>query len=266
MTETLAGPEARDGLAIEGLSVAYDGTLAVSDLSMAAGLGRITGLIGPNGAGKTTTFNACSGLLSPTAGTVRLGGHDVTRRGPAARAQLGLGRTFQRVELCSAMTVRTNVSVGVEARAAGANPVRQVFSGRRPAKRIAEGTDAALQLCGIAALADRMVSGLSTGQRRLVELARVLASDFRLLLLDEPSSGLDETETATMSGILRVACTERGIGILLVEHDMSMVMDLCEYIYVLDFGKQIFEGTPAETMGSEVVRQAYLGGDVEAVG
>jgi ABC-type branched-subunit amino acid transport system ATPase component len=107
-----------------------------------------------------------------------------------------------------------------------------------------------------------VVAGLSTGQRRLVELARVLASDFRLLLLDEPSSGLDERETDSMSKVLLTASKDRGIGILLVEHDMSMVMDVCEYIYVLDFGHLIFEGTSADTMASEVVRAAYLGGDV----
>jgi ABC-type branched-subunit amino acid transport system ATPase component len=247
---------------VQRLSIAYAGNLAVSELTMNASVGHITGLIGPNGAGKTTTFNACSGLLQPTAGSVTLFGHDVTSRGPAARAQLGLGRTFQRVEVCNAMTVRSNVSLGVEARVAGANPLRQIVSGRTQTRHIANVTEEALALCGLQGLAERVVAGLSTGQRRLVELARVLASGFRLLLLDEPSSGLDETETESMSKVLLTATRERDIGILLVEHDMSMVMDVCEYIYVLDFGHLIFEGTPAETMASDVVRAAYLGGDV----
>jgi ABC-type branched-subunit amino acid transport system ATPase component len=160
------------------------------------------------------------------------------------------------------MTVRSNVSLGVEARVAGANPLRQVVSGRTQARHIASATQDALTLCGLESIADRVVAGLSTGQRRLVELARVLASGFRLLLLDEPSSGLDETETEFMSSVLLAAVAERVIGVLLVEHDMSMVMDVCEYIYVLDFGHLIFEGTPAETMASEVVRTAYLGGEV----
>jgi ABC-type branched-subunit amino acid transport system ATPase component len=247
---------------VRGLSVAYAGNLAVDQLTMSAGVGLITGLIGPNGAGKTTTFNACSGLVQPTKGSVSLFGTDVTSRGPAGRAQLGLGRTFQRVEVCNAMTVRSNVSLGVEARVAGANPFRQIFAGSTQTRQIAAATEEALALCGLQSLADRLVAGLSTGQRRLVELARVLASGFRLLLLDEPSSGLDETETESMSKVLLTAARDRGIGILLVEHDMSMVMDVCEYIYVLDFGHLIFEGTPAETMASEVVRRAYLGGDV----
>ena len=251
-----------DGLGIAGLSVAYSGNFAVSDVSLGAPVGGITGLIGPNGAGKTTIFNACSGLLQPTDGSVYLFGREVTRRGPAVRAQLGLGRTFQRVEVCNAMTVRENVSLGVEARSAGANPLRQVFAGRGPSRDIAAATEDALELCGLAPLADRLVAGLSTGQRRLVELARVLASEFRVVLLDEPSSGLDEQETDSMGSVLLAAVRDRGIGVLLVEHDMSLVMDLCGYIYVLDFGHLIFEGTPAETIASEDVRAAYLGGDV----
>ena len=246
---------------VRGLSVAYAGNVAVSRLTMTAGLGKVTGLIGPNGAGKTTTFNACSGLLQPSDGSVSLFGRDVTSKGPAGRAQLGLGRTFQRVEVCNAMTVRSNVSLGVEARIAGANPLRQIVSGRPQARRIAAATQDALALCGLESIADHVVAALSTGQRRLVELARVLASGFRLLLLDEPSSGLDEAETEFMSEVLLGAVSDRGIGVLLVEHDMSMVMGVCEYIYVLDFGHLIFEGTPEDTMQSDVVRAAYLGGD-----
>jgi ABC-type branched-subunit amino acid transport system ATPase component len=249
-------------LAVDGLTVAYAGNVAVSHLTMEAAIGRVTGLIGPNGAGKTTTFNACSGLLQPSAGTVSLFGHDVTSLRPAGRARLGLGRTFQRVEVCNAMTVRANVALGVEARLAGVSPLRQIASGRAQARRIASATEEGLARCGLGGIADRVVAGLSTGQRRLVELARVLASGFRLLLLDEPSSGLDETETDFMSRILLGAVRDHGIGVLLVEHDMSMVMAVCDYIYVLDFGDLIFEGTPALVTGSDIVRAAYLGGDV----
>ena len=184
------------GLEVRDLSVAYGGNVAVSGVSLSAPIGRITGLIGPNGAGKTTTFNACNGLLRPKTGSVSLFGADVTSAAPAARARAGLGRTFQRMEVCNAMSVRTNVALGREARMIGNNPLTQIVATRRQRDRLAEAAEDALSICGITSLADRLVGTLSTGQRRLVELARVLAGGFRLLLLDEPSSGLDSDETA----------------------------------------------------------------------
>ena len=250
-----------DGLVVEDLSVAYGGNKAVNGVSLAAPLGRITGLIGPNGAGKTTTFNAASGLLRPTAGTVKLFGTDVTHRSPAQRARLGLGRTFQRMELVNAMTARTNIALGAECRLVGSNPIRQVLSSVAQRRAIHAATDAALEACGIGALADRTVGTLSTGQRRLVELARVLAGGYQLLLLDEPSSGLDEEETGRFAAILQAVLQQRHIGILLVEHDMALVMAICEHIYVLDFGNLIFAGTPAATQASQLVRDAYLGSE-----
>jgi ABC-type branched-subunit amino acid transport system ATPase component len=255
---------AAGGLEVEHLSVAYGGNRAVDDVSLAAPLGRITGLIGPNGAGKTTTFNAVSGLLRPSSGAISLFGVNVTGRPPAVRARMGLGRTFQRMELVNAMAVGTNVALGAECRLVGSNPLTQVLSSLGQRRAIEGATTAALQTCGVAGLADRTVRTLSTGQRRLVELARVLAGGFRLLLLDEPSSGLDEEETHRFGAILRQVVSERGVGILLVEHDMALVMAVCEHIYVLDFGRLIFEGSPTQTQASEVVRSAYLGD--EAVG
>jgi ABC-type branched-subunit amino acid transport system ATPase component len=250
-----------DGLETHGLSVAYGGNLAVSDVSLSAPQGQITGLIGPNGAGKTTTFNASNGLLRPTHGTVHLFGVDVTSANAAVRARRGLGRTFQRVEVVNAMTVRTNVSLGPEARLVAGNPLRQVLTSPAQQRQIAAATDQALEICGIGAIADRPAATLSTGQRRLLELARVLAGGFRLLLLDEPSSGLDEEETHRFGHILTRIVEDRGVGILLVEHDMSLVMAVCDYLHVLDFGHLIFEGTPAETRASPIVRAAYLGDD-----
>jgi len=249
------------GLEAEGLTMRFGGHVAVNDLSFAAPLGRITGLIGPNGAGKTTTFNACSGLLAPSAGHVHLFGHDVTRLGTAARARRGLGRTFQRMELFDAMTVAENVTVGREAGLAGASPLRQVFSRRSERVSVSEAVDEALEVCGLTSLADRRVAALSTGQRRLVELARAYASEFRLLLLDEPSSGLDHSETDRFGEILSSMVAARGLGLLLVEHDMALVMGICQYLYVLDFGTLIFEGTPDEVRASDVVRAAYLGSE-----
>jgi len=249
------------GLETHGLSVAYGGELAVADVTLTAPLGRITGLIGPNGAGKTTTFNACNGLVRPARGSVYLFGLDVSSKDPAARARLGLGRTFQRVEVCTAASVRTNVQLGLEARMAASNPIRQAWSTRRQRRDLQEAVDDALETCGIAALADREAAGLSTGQRRLLELARVIAGGFRLLLLDEPSSGLDSEETARFGAILRGVVEDRRLGILLVEHDMSIVMSVCRYLYVLDFGHLIFEGTPLDAQRSEIVRAAYLGSE-----
>jgi len=249
------------GLDVRDLSVRYGGNVAVAGVSLSAPLGRLTGLIGPNGAGKTTTFNACSGLLRPAGGQVSLLGSDVTHLGPARRARRGLGRTFQRMELFTSMTVAENVALGREAGLGGSNPLRQFVSGRKAAAAIRQRTDEALELCAITDLADRPVEVLSTGQRRLVELARVLAGGFRMLLLDEVSSGLDHLESEHLGTILRKLVDTEGVGILLVEHDMVLVMAVCDYLYVLDFGKPIFEGTPDEVQVSPIVRAAYLGSD-----
>ena len=249
------------GLEVRGLKVRFGGHLAVNDVSLEAPMGRITGLIGPNGAGKTTTFNACSGLLRPTAGQIRLKGANISSRPPAARARLGLGRTFQRMQLFDSMTVAENVSLGREAGLAGGSFLAQLFS--KPADRalLQVSTRDAMQLCGVNHLARAKAGDLSTGQRRLVELARALAGSFDVLLLDEPSSGLDRVETEAFGRVLQRVVRERGTAILLVEHDMSLVMDICEYIYVLDFGQLVFEGPPAEVSASDIVRAAYLGSD-----
>ena len=197
-------------------------------------------------------------MLAPAAGRIFLLGADISPLGPAARARRGIGRTFQRMELFTSMTVAENLVAASDASRAGANPLRQFFATRTERAGTAAAVDAALSRCGLERLADRNVAGLSTGQRRLVELARALVSDFRFLLLDEPSSGLDPQETAAFGGILR-SLVDDGLGILLVEHDMSLVMDVCDYLYVLDFGELIFEGVPAEVQASPAVRAAYLG-------
>ena len=234
------------------------------DLSFRAPLGRITGLIGPNGAGKTTTFNACSGLNRRFDGTVLLHGEDVTRLPPAARARRGLGRTFQSVELCDTLAVAENVRLGHEAALAGANPVRQLAASPSAWRASRAAAAEAMELCGIADLAGVQAGALSTGQRRLVELARCLAGPFDVLLLDEPSSGLDVHETDRFAELLARVVAERGTGVLLVEHDIAFVMRVVPTVYVLDFGELIFEGPPDEVAASDVVRAAYLGTDVSA--
>ncbi len=252
---------ASGSLDVKDLRVTFGGLVAVAGATLSAPTGRITGLIGPNGAGKTTVFNACSGLNSPAAGTVRLNDVSLTRRGPASRARRGLGRTFQQMELFDSLTVWENVALGNEGGRAGMNPLSHLASSPATAKRIDAVTADALAQCDLLSLADRTVGSLSTGQRRLVELARCLAGDFQILLLDEPSSGLDRTETARFGEILRDIVRDRGVGILLVEHDMALVTEVCDYIYVLDFGKLIHHGAAADVVSSKVVQAAYLGGE-----
>jgi ABC-type branched-subunit amino acid transport system ATPase component len=249
------------GLEVERLTVRYGGATAVADLTLSAPLGRITGLIGPNGAGKTTTFNACGGLLRVAEGAVTLFGQSMTTFGPSARARLGLGRTFQRMQLCESLSVLDNVAIAREARNAGRNPLRQLRAAHVHRREILDATRSALDVCGIAHLRERRVADLATGQRRLVELARVIAGGYRMLLLDEPSSGLDAPETAAFGELLSELVERREIGILLVEHDMSLVMSVCRDIYVLDFGRLVFSGTPNDVRRSAVVRAAYLGDD-----
>ena len=250
-----------DGLEVRHLVVRFGGLTAVADQTLTAPRGRITGLIGPNGAGKTTTFNAITGVVRPNEGSVLLFGEEITRLSTQARALRGLGRTFQRMELFETLTVRENVAMGKEAAEAGRNPLAHLVARPSQKRETARRAEAALELCDIAHLAGRRPADLSTGQRRLVELARVVAGDFSVLLLDEPSSGLDGAETERFGQILTTLVAERGLGILIVEHDMALVMSTCDYIHVLDFGKPIFEGTPREVQTSDLVRKAYLGSE-----
>ena len=246
-------------LAADGVTVRFGGLVAVDGVSVAARRGRITGVIGPNGAGKTTLFDACSGLNQLSSGQVLLGDHDVSRRRPSIRARLGRGRTFQQVQLCEPLTVEENVRIGSEAGMVGASAFRHVFRSQ-PQRRDTDVRSAeAMELCGISALASRRVEALPTGQRRLVELARCLAGNFSILLLDEPSSGLDQGETQAFGRLLRRVVTERAVGVLLIEHDLSLTMGICDDLYVLDFGKLIYQGRPAAARESSQVRAAYLG-------
>lgn len=252
-------PAERTGLHIEDLSVRFGGLVAVDGVDLDAPVGRITGLIGPNGAGKTTTFDACSGLNSPARGRILLNGEVISRRSADARARRGLGRTFQVMELCDSLTVAENVALGWEASRAGRKWRTQLAARRHEDEARRRAAAGAMNLCGIAELADLQAGSLSTGQRRLVDLARAMAGPFDVIMLDEPSSGLGPEETLRFAAVLRKVVEERGVGILLVEHDMSLVMDVCDYIYVLDFGRPLFDGTPTQVAASETVQAAYLG-------
>ena len=247
------------GLAIDGVTVRFGGLVASDDVTLYASPGKITGLIGPNGAGKTTLFNACTGLVSPSHGRIRLGGHPLDRAGASARARRGLGRTFQHLELFDSLSVRANVALGAEGRFAGRYPLGHLIATGRQLSEVKRRTQGALALCGIPDIADETVGTLSTGQRRLVEFARCLAGQFSVLLLDEPSSGLDRQETARFGEILRSVVEQRGVAILLIEHDMALVNNVCDRIYVLDSGRNLFEGTKEEVAASPAVRSAYLG-------
>jgi ABC-type branched-subunit amino acid transport system ATPase component len=246
-------------LTIENVTVRFGGITAVDDASLVARGGTITGLLGPNGAGKTTLFNACSGLNRPAAGTVTLGEQVLTGHGSSNRAHRGLGRTFQRMELFESMNVRDNVRTGPAAMFSSRRVLGQLFSTPKETREINERADDALDRCAIAHLADSTVGDLSTGQRRLVELARAIATPFTFLLLDEPSSGLDVQETEDFCEVLLEHVRQTGIGVLVVEHDMALVAQVCERIYVLDFGKMIYSGSTADALQSELVRAAYLG-------
>ena len=251
----------RPDLVVEDVMVRFGGLTAVSNVSLTAPAGTITGLIGPNGAGKTTTFNACTGTVSVVKGRIHLGDSRLDGHSTAVRAARGLGRTFQRMELFDSMTVAQNVALGPEAFMFARRPWGHVLAGLQERRVIAERAQTAMEHCGIVDLAGTIVGVLSTGQRRLVELARALATPFQFLLLDEPSSGLDVAETATFGRILTDFVADTGVGVLLVEHDMALVSSVCSYIYVLDFGRLIYDGPTAEALRSDVVRAAYLGSE-----
>jgi ABC-type branched-subunit amino acid transport system ATPase component len=257
-----AGERRRDEdleLDLERVSMRFGGAVAVRDLSLSARTGRITGLIGPNGAGKTTTFNLCSGLLRPQSGRILVNGRDVTRMSVPGRALLGIGRTFQQVQLFESMTVRQNVSLGYEAYLSGGSIVRQLVPARTDGSTLRDHVNDALQMCGLYDVRGRVVSSLSTGERRLVEIARCLAAPYRLLLLDEPCSGLALTEVEQLGQLLTSIVETYRIGILIVEHQVELVLNMCDYIYMMNFGNLIFEGSAAEVRRADVVRDAYLG-------
>ncbi|HEV3354844.1 MAG TPA: ABC transporter ATP-binding protein [Acidimicrobiales bacterium] len=251
-----------EGLTASEITVRFGGLVALDGVTIAAPRQRITGLIGPNGAGKTTMFNVCCGFQRADRGRIDLAGEDVTKTSPEHRARLGLGRTFQRMELFWSMTVRENVELAVESLHVRDDPLTQlgiVGGGRRVSATVAERAEELMEFAGIEGVADRLASEVSTGQGRLIELARALAREPQVLLLDEPSSGLDPRESAAFGELLTRLVAERGCALLMVEHDMSLVLNICDWIHVLDFGKPLTAGTPADIRASEAVREAYLG-------
>ena len=239
-------------LHVDDVVVRFGGVTAVNHANFQVEAGTVTGLIGPNGAGKTTCFNVITGLQTPTAGRVLLDGRDITRMPVHRRARHGMGRTFQRLEAFGSLSVEDNVRVALD-----------VHDGFRGLLRRVDGSAdleiaALLERVGILEYAEERADSIPTGTARLLEVARALACDPRLLLLDEPSSGLDEAETKAFGSLLlELAAEDRTI--LMVEHDMDLVLRVCHRIHVLDFGSIIAEGTPSEIRTNPVVQKAYLG-------
>ncbi len=239
-------------LDVEGVTVGFGGLLALDEVDLDVEAGRVTGLIGPNGAGKTTLFNAICGLQAMRAGQVRIDGRDVSKLPPHRRARRGLARTFQRLETFGSLSVRDNVNVAWQL-----SQDRLGIIGARDKQVTVDGV---LERVGIAQIADEYVDALPTGLARLVELARALATSPAVLLLDEPSSGLDGPETDAMGDLL-VELADEGLGVLLVEHDVALVMRTCARIHVLEFGRIIAVGAPDEIKGNAAVQAAYLGSE-----
>lgn len=246
---TLVQDRVACALSVRALTVRYGGFTAVNDVALDVPVGAVVGLIGPNGAGKTTCFNAIGGYLKPYSGSVIVNGVQMTKSNPRAAWRAGIGRTFQRLELFWTLTVGDHIELAR----------RLALKQRRTPPPTAE----ILKILGIDGLEDRVVATLSLGSNRLVELARAIATGSSLILMDEPCSGLDHVETATLRTALTHMRTELSLSLLIVEHDMDFILSIADTILVLNYGKMIAKGTPAEIRASDDVRRAYLGDAAE---
>ena len=252
---------ADDLLTVDSVRKEFGGLLAVSDLDFTIPVGSIVSLIGPNGAGKTTFFNMLTGVYKPTSGQVVFDGTDVTGKPPHAITKLGIGRTFQNIRLFPQMTALENVLVGMHSRLKG-GILGSIFGTprvRHEERDAHEKGRALLRYAGLGRVDDELAENLSYGDQRRLELARALATEPKLLLLDEPTAGMNPQETAAFTDFLAKLRTERPITILLIEHDMKVVMGISERVTVLDYGEKIAEGTPSEIQKNERVIEAYLG-------
>jgi branched-chain amino acid transport system ATP-binding protein len=246
-------------LEARGVTVRFAGINALTDVDLDVDAGELVGLIGPNGAGKTTFFNCLTGLQRPDRGHVRFADRDVSGAPPHRRARLGMARTFQRIELFSGMSVRDHLLVAHRAHRGHGGLLADLCGRSRPSAGELESCDATLDLLGLADDAHRPIEALSLGRGRLVELARALMCEPRLLFLDEPSSGLDTTETAEVGRVLELVNQQRGVAILLVEHDLDLVRQVTRRLACLDLGTVIAQGTPGAVLADAAVRRAYVG-------
>ncbi len=246
-------------LIAQGLAVNFGAVRALNDVNIEVRSGQLVGLIGPNGAGKTTLIDAVTGFV-PSRGTVILAGRDISNLPTYTRSRLGLARTWQTIELFDDLSVRENLAVSAR-RSTLKSSFNEIVLGRQP--RAEQLADDALELLELQETADRMPSELSQGRRKLVGIARALASKPNLVLLDEPAAGLDSHESVDLGRRLR-RVVDAGLPALLVDHDMGLVLGICDYIYVLDFGVVIAQGTPEEIRHDPKVLAAYLGGTAKS--
>jgi branched-chain amino acid transport system ATP-binding protein len=242
-----------------GITKRFAGITALHGVDLAVAEGEFVGLIGPNGAGKTTFFNCLLGMLRPEEGTVSFGGQDISKLPVYKRARLGFGRTFQRLELFAGMSVRDHFIVADRAHRNTGRLWKDLLNRSKPTAEELARADAMLDLLRLHAEADKPAESLSLGRGRLVELGRALMTEPRLLLLDEPSSGLDIRETEALAGRLRSVQEQHSFSVLLVEHDVEMVQSLVSRLYVLDFGQMIASGPTDDVLNNDAVRKAYLG-------
>jgi branched-chain amino acid transport system permease protein len=245
-------------LDVQAIRKEFGGLVAVNDISFKINAGQIVGLIGPNGAGKSTTFNLITGVLSLTRGAVRFRGEQISGLSARSIAQTGMARTFQHVKMIPDMTVLENVALGAHVRGARGVLSAMVRMDRAEEKQLFKEAQRQLERIGMGDYLHEMAGNLAMGPQRLLEIARALCADPALLLLDEPAAGLRHKEKQALAGVLRQLQSE-GMSILLVEHDMDLVMDVCDKLVVMEFGTQLMEGTPTEVQQSPVVRAAYLG-------
>jgi branched-chain amino acid transport system ATP-binding protein len=249
-------------LEIKNITKNFGGISALSDVSFHINKGEIFGLIGPNGAGKTTMFNMITNMFSPTSGEIIFDGEQITGIKPYQITDKGICRTFQNIRLFSQMSVLENIMVGGHSRSHSGvfKSVLRTKSQRSEEKRLRENAKALMELVGLSNYGDVIAENLSYGQQRRLEIARAMASNPKLLLLDEPAAGMNETETESLFGLIKKV-QARGVTVLIIEHDMPLVMKLCDRITVLNFGKKLAEGTPEEIQNNQAVIEAYLGSE-----